>query len=192
MILYKNGTIEVKTIEAKDIESIIEISKEDNSSLLSKINQPNVELKKTLLDIINNKDLSKNCLILEYKDTIVSYMLVSQTSEQQIKIKSCITKRKHRNRGFGTFLINFIKIYANQNNLEVNVISPTSGNLFRQNGFKRNLSISNDKYTYLPSPSKVNSDYKIPIFLSSKEILSEKQLLEARPYQKSIISIKDI
>ena len=121
---------------------------------------------------------------------IISYACIFQDDIDKVHIGSLVTKEEYRNCGYGSCLLNFIKEYANQNNLIIRTESITCGSLLQKHGFE--LGRRKTDYIYSPKDNKFKTQYP-SLFDYEKNIKleEEKEREDLEAFSKTLDMLKE-
>lgn len=198
MILKNENNKIIRTIEYRDRNEILSMFQKEDFGLVGLLadQRPSLYEEAKVIDYVLNKELlAEEYIILEIEGIIVTYACVYQDGIDRIHIGSIVTKKEYRHHGYGSYLLEFIKEYADQNNLIIRTESLTCGSLLQKLGFDYRKSLIEFMYT----PKKSIEPKRYPIFLDyernreiQEKLTKEREEKDLENYSKCLDILKDL
>lgn len=164
----------IRDIEAKDKGNYLKLFNEESFGCtgINSYQKPSLyEEERIVESIINNENIRSKILIIEEQNQFLGYVLIGKRNEWEYHIGELVIVKEMRNKGYGGYLLETIKSYADKEGCNITLECLSSAQQFFSNhGFKK----SGIHFKY-ESPNFKNPTAITPIFIDYEPIRKSEQ-----------------
>lgn len=190
MIINRNDKKVIRKLETKDINKVLDIydaNDFDYEEIAIEPKPSTNEMKRVISNIVNEKILTAQILVLEKENNIIGYALIEKTYPDTYYLSQLVISECERNKGYGKYLLDAIKELAkiDNSNIELDTLDRT-GTFFEKQGFIRN------GYCYSYDCQNIQTSIEDALFYSKEEIKEKNKLEVERQIEKNKVFLKKL
>lgn len=168
------NNIIIRPIEEKDKPNYLRLFNEETFGCIgtNETQKPSIYEEEKIVDsIINNENIRNKILIIEKENQFLGYALIEKIDAWEYHIGEFVIEQSQRNQGYGSYLLETIKYYADSEGCNISLECLSSAQSFFSNhGFKK----SEINFKYETSNYKEQTTQS-PIFLDYEQIKKENE-----------------